>query len=107
IGARAERAPRAGEHRHRRRVFGVEASKSVSEIARRLGIDRVGDLGAIDRDDRHLVVALIADAHLRFTEELSSACTYSRSPTARTVASAGPRHVSAAFTTCGRTASRK
>ena len=52
VGAGAERAARAGEHRDVVRVVGVERAERVGELGRGRAIDRVAALGPVDRDDR-------------------------------------------------------
>ena len=65
VGARAERAVRAGEHRDGEVVVGLEAAEGGDERVRRRPVDGVRDLRPVDRDDRDRAVGLEVDGHYR------------------------------------------
>ena len=51
VGAGAELAARAGQHRDGQRVVGVEAPERVGQRVRGRAVDRVRHLGPVDRHD--------------------------------------------------------
>ena len=63
VGARAERAAGAGEHRDVVRVVGVEVAERIGEERRGRAVDRVAHLGAVDRDDRDATLVFDVDGH--------------------------------------------
>jgi len=63
VGARAEIAPRAGQHGNERGLVRVETAERVRQRIRRLRIHGVANLGPVDRHDGDSVHELVANAH--------------------------------------------
>ena len=61
IGAGTEGAARSGQHRDVLAVVGVEVPKDIGERGGGGTVDGVGDLGTVERDDRHRAVG--GDVH--------------------------------------------
>ncbi len=63
IGARAEGAVRAGEHRDREVVVGVEARERVDQRVGGRAVDRVAGFGPVDGDDRDRTLDVVVHCH--------------------------------------------
>ena len=63
IGAGAEGAVRSAEDGDVERLVGFEAAERIGKRRSRRAVDRIGDFGPVDRDDRDGTLATKFDAH--------------------------------------------